>query len=185
MEFELWLRDLVDRTDLPFEVDFLGERTARWLRGVFREHGPVEGDRVIELWHRRSGTLLLEKLPLVRADLRRTYRGSLPVEIREGASFRHDGRGAWFLLAQELEPVDPLDALTDLATAVQEELAERWEIWPVCRAHNVALRADVQDERAVWVCGPGNHLVSAVGELAPGDVRQTGGPRASDRFRGS
>ncbi|MEU9890657.1 hypothetical protein [Sphaerisporangium sp. NPDC051011] len=64
---------------------------------------------------------------------------------------------------------DPQWALMSVADATQEVIMEMiWRVWPVCSAHGLGLRAELEHEMAVWRCaGAGTHSVAPVGELPP------------------
>jgi hypothetical protein len=65
----------------------------------------------------------------------------------------------------------------ELVDEIQAEIAEysHWEeleIWPVCRTHGLALRADRRDGHTIWLCkSPPGHIVAGLGELTAAEAR--------------
>ncbi|MER6175516.1 hypothetical protein [Streptosporangium sp. NPDC001681] len=59
--------------------------------------------------------------------------------------------------------------LRDVADATQDVVVEAtWKMWPACPVHDRGLRAELENEIAVWRCtGGGTHTVAPVGELLP------------------
>ncbi|MFF5111513.1 hypothetical protein [Streptosporangium sp. NPDC000509] len=56
-----------------------------------------------------------------------------------------------------------------VADATQDVVVEAtWKMWPVCPVHDRGLRAESENEIAVWRCtSGGTHTVASVGELPP------------------
>ncbi|MFI9840584.1 hypothetical protein ACIHFD_26360 [Nonomuraea sp. NPDC051941] len=82
------------------------------------------------------------------------------VEFRDG----YHGNGI-----RPAEGRDAQEALASVADAAQEVIMELlWKVWPVCSAHDLGLRAELEHKIAVWRCtGNGTHTVARVGELPP------------------
>ncbi|MGJ6965841.1 hypothetical protein ACSDR0_28430 [Streptosporangium sp. G11] len=64
---------------------------------------------------------------------------------------------------------DAQGVLQYVADATQDVVVEAtWKMWPACPVHDRGLRAELENEIAVWHCtSSGTHTVAPVGELLP------------------
>ena len=61
-----------------------------------------------------------------------------------------------------------LDATVAVADAVFDLLAEDWREVPfVCQEHGAAASPRAVDNRAIWWCTSGHHVVAEIGQLTP------------------
>jgi hypothetical protein len=68
----------------------------------------------------------------------------------------HHGNGIWPIAGS-----DPQWALASVADATQEVIMEMiWGVWPVCSAHGLGLRAELEHEMAVWRCTGAERIAS-------------------------
>ncbi|WP_426573826.1 hypothetical protein [Aquihabitans sp. McL0605] len=113
----------------------------------------------------------LEKaLEQVRADLERTWEGSVLVEAVINESdypmVLVNGSGS----SGGIDLAGPRHQLVaEVADYVQSQLMDQYvtRFWPACREHDRGLHSAVRDDVAVWWCRGGEHVVSGIGGLDP------------------
>lgn len=116
---------------------------------------------------------------LVRADL--DGASTLRPDVRaEPATFVGDGGVAIVVDGSEVQfPIAGLtepEATAEIASLVQDLLAQPSGLWPICAEHDVGLHADVHDGLAVWRCRLHGHTAAAIGDLAEPEQGVEEGP---------
>jgi hypothetical protein len=143
----------------------------RWLRVVHDQEGPLPRDAVERRANRDIRAAAGVALQRVLDDFERV-RGVRPhIELSD-----HDGLRVVYARAEGIAMEPPeglatpsaLDALVAVGTAVVDLLADDDPEMPlVCQHHGRGhLEPRAVNDRAIWWCGYGHHIVGEIGHLA-------------------
>jgi hypothetical protein len=164
LSFDEWVRPFRDeaaadneRSDLPTLIE--------WFRAVFDEAGPVSRDDLERRYEVRQLQLARDAVRLVLSDAAATsdFGGDVVVDV-EGRAIRISVDGS-FTTASMME-FERAAAIAEVADYLQEHISEAlWRAWPVCRSHDLGLRATARDGEPVWWCETGSHVVGTIGGL--------------------
>jgi hypothetical protein len=158
--FDTWFVSIVQES---------AERRAEvmpWFRRLYDTHGAMTAGEVETAWGLDVLNAAERAVALTLNDVHRTTPWRPAIHLSDlygnGLAITVEGhtRGA-----TTADPTDDQAIVCEIADHIQEDLCERYALWPVCARHDAGLHAEVHDGAAVWWCRLGNHAVAAVGAL--------------------
>jgi hypothetical protein len=179
---EAWIDKVLSASDTRRrDVDWV-----EWFHEVFRELGPVGAAELARAALAEQRQRATKACALVVADVSATTSRVLGV-----VAFLDEFDAGQFVVRLRLDDTlvngsglysIGIEELTvEVADALQEQVMDDSDVWPVCLDHNAGLHPQLDGGQAAWVCRVGDHRVALIGHL--GDMRPVARGAAKRRER--
>lgn len=145
-----------------------------WMRQVFVEHGPLNGDDLSSKVTLRMIEGARAASRLVQRDIEATLGRDRSVSVIEEDGIVFVSLDQYVVWNDPLTSIGAEQLIVDVADRIQEAVMEgHWRVWPECTRHHLGLHPTMVEDEPVWWCRRYAHHVARIGELPHGTTPST------------